>query len=143
MLSLKDNFLAGYKVLVVDDEPDGAYIAELLLARYGAEVFKAKNGRVGLEIAQQEQPQLIISDLTMPQMDGWKMVEALKANDKTKNIPVIALTGHAMFGERERVIEAGFHNYLSKPLKPRTFVHDLMALLIDLPEFAALVEREG
>lgn len=143
MLSLKDNFLAGYKVLVVDDEPDGIYIAELLLARYGAEVLKAKNGRVALEVAQQHCPHIIISDLSMPQMDGWKLIEALKDDERTKNIPVIALTGHTMLGERERVVAAGFHNYLSKPLKPRTFVHDLMELLMDLPEFAALVEREG
>jgi CheY-like chemotaxis protein len=142
MLSLKGNFLAGCTVLVIDDEPDGIHIVELLLTRYGARVISAMNGNVGVQTAQSERPDLIISDISMPTMDGWKMMLALRNHEQTKDIPVIALTGYATHGDRERVMSAGFHNYITKPLKPRTFVYDLMNLLVDLPQFAALVKGE-
>mgnify|MGYP002336193238 CR=1 FL=1 len=142
MVLYKDNFLTGLTFLVIDDEPDGVHIIELLLERYGAQIIGANNGRVGVQLAQKNHPHLIISDISMPGMDGWKMINALKNDEATKDIPVIALTAHAMYGDRERVLAAGFHNYLSKPLKPRTFVEDLMKLLIDLPQFATLVKGE-
>jgi CheY-like chemotaxis protein len=142
MQPLKDNFLAGFTVLVIDDEPDGVHIVELLLTRYGARVISASNGRLGVQTAQKERPNLIISDISMPNMDGWKMIAALRSHEKTRHIPVIALTAHALHGDREQVLRAGFHNYISKPLKPRTFVYDLMNLLVDLPEFAALVKGD-
>jgi CheY-like chemotaxis protein len=142
MLSLKSNFLAGFTVLVIDDEPDGIHIVELLLTRYGARVIGAANGTMGVLTAQKEHPNLIISDISMPMMDGWKLMSALRNHERTKDIPVIALTAHALHGDRERVLAAGFHNYIAKPLKPRTFVYDLMNLLVDLPQFAALVKGE-
>ncbi|MFN8372115.1 MAG: response regulator [Anaerolineae bacterium] len=143
MIVLKDNFLQGYTVLVVDDEPDGVRIVELLLKRYGASVLSASNGRAGLEVACERRPHLIVSDLSMPKLDGWKMMEALKTHELTRDIPTIALTGHSISDEQVRLKAAGFHGCLAKPLRPLTFVHDLMALLVDLPQFASLVEREA
>jgi CheY-like chemotaxis protein len=69
----------------------------------------------------------------MPVMDGWALVEELKQDRGLSTIPAIALTAHAMIGDRERAINAGFHNYLTKPLTPATFMRDLVRLLTDIP----------
>ncbi len=73
----------------------------------------------------------------MPVMDGWGMIYKLKNNRALMDIPVIALTAHAMVGDRERAIGAGFHNYLTKPLTATTFIHDLVKLLVEIPDLAA------
>jgi CheY-like chemotaxis protein len=72
----------------------------------------------------------------MPEMDGWEMLFELKQDRATLDIPVIALTAHAMKGDRERAITAGFHNYLTKPLNPATFMSDVVKLLDNVPELA-------
>jgi CheY-like chemotaxis protein len=73
----------------------------------------------------------------MPGMDGWMMIEALKNDPRTVSTPVIALTAHAMKGYRECAIASGFHNFLTKPLTPETFINDLLILLVDIPELNA------
>lgn len=129
--------LQGWKVLVVDDEPDSQFVAQTLLEMCGATVVTANNGKLGLEAAKQHRPNFIISDLSMPEMSGWQMLHALKRNLPTRETPVIALTAHAMQGDRTRAIEVGFHNYLVKPLMPETFINDLLILLVDVPELAS------
>lgn len=128
--------LQDWTVLVVDDEPDSLLVATRLLKFCGANVLTADNGKLGLEVAQKMRPQFIISDLSMPIMSGWEMLFHLQENRTTASIPVIALTAHAMDGDRQRAIEVGFHNYLIKPLQPETFIRDLLALLVDIPEIA-------
>lgn len=126
--------LQGQTILVVEDEPDSLEVATILLQMYDADVITATNGREGLEQARKYHPKFIISDLSMPVMSGWEMVHHLKDDRSTNDIPVIALTAHAMTGDRERALAAGFHNYLSKPLRPDTFINDLMKLVADSPE---------
>lgn len=140
---LSPTLLNGWKVLVVEDEFDSQIVAQTLLSRYGAEVLTADNGRIGLELAKKHRPHFIVSDLSMPEMNGWQMIEALKRDISVTNIPVIALTAHAMAHDRERAISAGFHNYLSKPLVPYTFVKDVLNLLIDIPHIAELLVQQG
>ena len=132
--------LAGWKVLVVDDEPDSLEVAGDLLEMVGVVVLTANNGVEGLEQARANLPHFIISDLSMPEMSGWEMLKRLKADESTRDIPVIALTAHAMQGDRERVLIAGFNNYLSKPLRPETFVSDLLKLLVDIPQVADMLD---
>lgn len=127
-------------ILVVDDEEDSLEIAQTLLEISGATVITATNGREGLQLAQTHKPLFIISDLSMPEMSGWEMLHALKADAHTSEIPVVALTAHAMVGDRNRAIAAGFHNYLTKPLMPETFVRDLLRVVLDTPSIARLVE---
>ncbi len=134
MQSIPDDLLAGWKVVVLDDEADSLEVAEILLFEYGAEVYTAANGRDGVHLVRETMPHFVISDLSMPVMDGWGFINAIKADPATKDIPVIALTAHAMVGDRERAIGAGFHNYLTKPLTVDTFMEDLVRLLIDIPE---------
>ena len=131
--------LAGWKVLVVDDEPDSLEVAGDLLEMVGVVVLTANNGVEGLEQARAYLPNFIISDLSMPEMSGWEMLKHLKEDGATQDIPVIALTAHAMQGDRERVLAAGFNNYLSKPLRPETFVSDLLKLLVDIPQVADML----
>lgn len=132
--------LKDWDVLVVDDEPDSLEVATRILRHYGAKVTTATNGQEGLEVVKSLRPRFVISDLSMPTMDGWEMLNAIKEERTTLDIPVIALTAHAMAGDRERAIMAGFHNYLTKPLTPATFMKDLLHLLMDIPELAATLK---
>jgi CheY-like chemotaxis protein len=133
---IRRDLLKGWTVLVVDDELDSQEVASRILRHYGAYVHTAFNGKFGLELACRVRPKFIISDLSMPVMDGWEMLKEIKLNPATRDIPVIALTAHAMVGDRERAIAAGFHNYLTKPLTVKTFMGNLMQLLVDIPGFA-------
>ncbi|MCA0454385.1 MAG: response regulator [Chloroflexi bacterium] len=126
--------LEGWRVMVVDDEPDSLEIAKRLLQMAGAEVITAGGGQEALNIVRSARPQLIISDLSMPEVDGWTLLEKLKLERDTLEIPVIALTAHTMPGDRERAIVAGFHNHISKPLDPRRFISQLMHIVVDIPE---------
>ena len=130
------DILSGWTILVVDDEEDSLEVVRLMLSFYQAHVLTAQNGAEGFTMAETHIPRFIISDLSMPVMDGWTLVRKLKADERLKNIPVIALTAHAMIGDRKRGLAAGFHNYLTKPLNPPTFVRDLLELLMDIPALA-------
>ncbi|SRR5258708_3937883 len=130
---ISPTLLKGWPVLVADDEPDSLLVAQRLLKKCGAEVLTASNGKLGLQLATQRRPRFIISDLSMPEMSGWEMLYNLKNTPITADIPVVALTAHAMTGDRERAMEAGFHNYLTKPLRPETFINELLNLLLDIP----------
>lgn len=133
--------LTGWRVVVCDDEQDSLDVATIILEYYGAEVITAVNGEEALKAIRQQAPRFIISDLSMPKMDGWALIYQLKNDRTTMDIPVIALTAHAMVGDRERAIAAGFHNYLTKPLTPETFMHDLLALLVAIPELAPSLQQ--
>jgi CheY-like chemotaxis protein len=128
--------LKDWKVLVVDDEADSLSVARILLEMVGAQVLTAVNGQEALDMALNQRPEFILTDLTMPIMNGWELLNLIKKNVALRDIPVIALTAHAMHGDREIAFGAGFHNYLPKPLQPETFVNQLLNLLIDVPALA-------
>jgi len=117
--------LLTWTVLIVDDEQDNLGVAEKILAFYGARVHTAKNGLEGMKVLETVTPTLILLDLSMPQMDGWQMLKALREDSRNTNVPVIALTAHAMPGDRERVLEAGFDDYITKPFRLMSFVSDI------------------
>ncbi len=135
-IAIPADLLANWDIVVIDDEPDSLEVAEIILDAYGANVHTGTNGAEGLEQIKKVHPLFVISDISMPIMDGWGLIHELK-NDRTlMDIPAIALTAHAMVGDRERAITAGFHNYLTKPLTAETFIYDLLKLLMDIPELA-------
>ncbi|MCA9903403.1 MAG: response regulator [Anaerolineae bacterium] len=136
MNTLPMDLLHGWKVVVVDDEEDSLEVAQIILEEYGADVSTAANGQEGLELIRKVHPKLVISDISMPVMDGWGLIFELKNDRTTCDIPAIALTAHAMIGDRERAISAGFHNYLTKPLTASTFIQDLVGLLVEIPQLA-------
>lgn len=135
-MEITRNLLLGWDVVVIDDEEDSLAVAQIILDEYGANTFTASNGQEGLELVRQIRPRFVISDISMPIMDGWGFIHALTLDPATKDIPAIALTAHAMIGDRERAISSGFYNYLSKPLNAETFIFDLLKLLVEIPELA-------
>ncbi len=116
-----------WEVLVVDDERDSLEVAARLLKIAGAKVTTASNGQEALEIVKHHPMQFkfILSDLSMPDMDGWELLYLLKKERPTTGIPIIALTAHAMSGDRERCLRNGMDGYLQKPIQPK----ELAALL--------------
>ncbi len=98
------------------------------LRRKGYGVILATDGSEGLNMAQEHKPDIILMDLSLPDMDGWEATRRLKAIDDTRNIPVIALTAHAMSGDREKALEAGCDDYDTKPV-------DLRRLLTKIGRF--------
>ena len=123
-----------WTVLIVDDEPDNRTIAQTVLSFSGAKVFTAVHGADGLKLLEDMLPSFILLDLSMPVMDGWEMLKQLRANPKTQPIPVIALTAHAMAGDRERALEAGFDGYIAKPFRLGTFMSELNSCFQELIE---------
>jgi two-component system cell cycle response regulator DivK len=121
--------ISTWKVLIVDDKLDNLALAEAAVRFHGAQIRTAHNGKQGLEVLKNFLPTLILLDLSMPEMDGWEMFDILKNKPETATIPVIALTAHAMAGDKERVLETGFTGYIPKPFSVATFVADIEAIL--------------
>ncbi len=137
MIKLPRAFV-GWNVLIIDDEPDNLEVASRLLKLGGATVVVANDGQQALEIVRTHPTpfKFILSDLSMLDMDGWEVLYLLKQDSRHQAVPVIALTAHAMQGDRERGLAAGFHNYITKPLDPTHFIQQLITILIDIPEYA-------
>jgi two-component system, cell cycle response regulator DivK len=110
------------RILVVEDNMDNYELVRFILERAGYDVFLAINGRDGVAAARLQKPDLILMDLTMPEMDGWIAAEKLKADDATKLIPLYALTAHTLPSERKRAMEAGCDGYVSKPIHMNGFL---------------------
>ncbi|MEM7168595.1 MAG: response regulator [Pseudomonadota bacterium] len=104
------------KILYVEDNEDNIYMLTRRLGRKGYDILVAMDGAAGLDIAEKENPALILMDLNLPVMDGWEATRRLKAGPQTHHIPVVALSAFAMSGDRERAIEAGCDDYVSKPI---------------------------
>lgn len=118
-----------WQILLVEDEPDNLEVIAETLHYYGIAVKTAQNGFEGLEVLRDFIPTLILLDLSMPKMDGWEMQKRVKSDPKTQNIPVIALTAHAMSGDKEQALAVGFDGYLTKPISIPNFLKDLRVAL--------------
>ena len=105
------------RILLVEDNEMNSDMLSRRLQRKGYTVMIAVDGQAGIEMARSESPDLILMDLSLPVVDGWEATRVLKAASETKGIPVIALTAHAMSGDREKAIEAGCDDYDSKPIE--------------------------
>lgn len=125
----KSDKMKGWHVVIVDDEPDSLEVAKRALRFHGAEVHMAGGGKQGLEVATETRPNVVLTDLSMPEFDGWQLLFHLREAEETSNIPVIALTAHAMKGDEERAMKAGFNGYITKPLSPLTLVDDILRIL--------------
>lgn len=104
------------KILLVEDNEMNRDMLSRRLARKGYEVALACDGQAGVDMASSEAPDLILMDMSLPLLDGWEATRRIKANDATRHVPVIALTAHAMSGDRDRALEAGCNDYDTKPI---------------------------
>ena len=109
------------RILVVEDNPMNMELAVDLLMLQGYEVLSAQTGQEALAILEREQLDLVLMDVQLPGMDGLTVTKKLKENPKTKDIPVVALTAHAMKGDEERMLEHGCAGYIAKPIDTRAF----------------------
>ena len=117
------------KILYVEDNEDNVYMLANRLTRRGYEVVSARDGEQGIAMAASEAPALILMDLSLPVIDGWEATRRLKADTRTQNIPVIALSAHAMAGDREKALAAGCDDYDTKPVELPRLLEKITALL--------------
>lgn len=122
------------RILVIEDNAANLELARYLLQHRGHQVLLATDGRAGVELARRERPELIVCDLQMPVLDGYAVLEELKLDAGTARVPVVAVTAFSMSGDEQKVRNAGFDGYLSKPIEPERFVMQLEAHLPDRPE---------
>lgn len=104
------------RILIVEDNMDTYELVRFILEKNGFETLLAMNGRDGVNAASKQRPDLIIMDLSMPEMDGWTATRLIKGNHVTSDIPLIALTAHALPSDRKRAFDAGCDEYISKPM---------------------------
>jgi CheY-like chemotaxis protein len=117
------------KILLVEDNEMNRDMLSRRLARKGYEVVIAVDGGQGVEMAKSATPDLILMDMSLPVLDGWEATRRIKADPATQPIPVIALTAHAMAGDREKALEAGCEDYDTKPIELNRLMEKMEALL--------------
>jgi two-component system, cell cycle response regulator DivK len=117
------------KILYVEDNEDNIYMLSARLARRGHEIIVARDGQEGIAMAQRELPALILMDLNLPTVDGWEATRRLKATATTRHIPIIALSAHAMLGDRDRALAAGCDDYDTKPVELTRLLQKIGAML--------------
>jgi two-component system cell cycle response regulator DivK len=115
------------RILLVEDNELNRDMLRRRLSHRGHEVILAANGRQGIEMARSEKPDVVLMDLSLPEVDGWQAARILKNDAGTRGIPLVALTAHAMLGDREKALEAGCDDYATKP--------------VDLPLLVGIIER--
>lgn len=117
------------KILYVEDNDDNVFMLTHRLKKHGYEIVVAGDGAQGVAIANEQQPALILMDLSLPVLDGWEATRKLKSDPVTQNIPVIALSAHAMPGDAEKALAAGCDDYDTKPVDMKRLLSKIVALL--------------
>ena len=121
------------KILYVEDNPDNVYMLTRRLKKKGFELIIAGDGQEGIDKAIEESPDLILMDLSLPTMDGWTATAEIKKIEEVKDIPIIALSAHAMPEHRDRALKAGCSDYDTKPVDIKRLLNK-MGQYIELPE---------
>ncbi|HEY1305437.1 MAG TPA: response regulator [Vicinamibacterales bacterium] len=117
------------RILIVEDNEMNRDMLSRRLARRGYQVILAIDGRRGLAAARREAPDLILMDMSLPEIDGWEVTRQLKSDDTTRAIPVIALTAHAMSSDRQKALEAGCDDYDTKPVEFQRLLLKIQTML--------------
>lgn len=116
-------------VLIVEDNEDNRIVYSTILRHHGFIVSEALDGEEGIAKARRELPDIILMDISIPLIDGWEVTRQLKGDESTRHIPVIALTAHAMPGDREHALAVGCDGYLAKPCEPRAVLAEVNRLI--------------
>ena len=117
------------KVLIVEDNEMNRDMLSRRLQRKGYDIEIAEDGQAGVNAAIAGKPDIVLMDMSLPVMDGWEATRQLKANADTQSIPVIALTAHAMAGDRQKALDAGCDDYDTKPVNLKSLLEKMEALL--------------
>ena len=117
------------KILIVEDNEQNRILMRQIFTHHGYEVLEAEDGQTGLEMARVHMPDLMLLDILMPVMNGYQVIRELRGNPEFKSIKVIAVTSCAMKGDREKALEAGFDEYVIKPIDTRKFPELVKELL--------------
>lgn len=117
------------KILYVEDNEDNIYVVKNRFARAGFTIVVATDGEQGVAMAAAEQPDLILMDLGLPVLDGWEATKRIKAQAETRHIPIVALSAHAMTGDREKALAAGCDDFDTKPVEMPRLLEKVRALL--------------
>jgi two-component system cell cycle response regulator DivK len=121
------------KLLIIEDNEQNLYLMRFLLEKNGFEIIGAGNGKEGIKMALSLNPQAILLDIQLPEMDGYAVAAELKKHAELDGVPIIAVTSYAMVGDRERIIAAGATGYIEKPINPETFVSEIIRYLPEYP----------
>ena len=111
--------------LLVEDNEDNLIVYRTILDHVGYRVIEARDGEEGVARALADQPDLILMDVSLPKMDGWEATRRIKADAETRQIPIIAVTAHALDDDREKATQVGCDGYLAKPVAPRRVVEEV------------------
>jgi len=117
-------------ILVIEDNEQNLYLVRFILEKNGYQVHAAMDGQAGIDMAAQLKPDLILLDIQLPVMDGYTVAKNLSANPELASIPIVAVTSHAMVGDRDKALEVGCKGYIEKPINPDTFVREVEAHLM-------------
>ena len=112
-------------VLLVEDNEDNLVVYRTILEHVGYTVIEARDGEEGISRAHSELPDIILMDISIPKLDGWEATQRLKGDGETSEIPIIALTAHALEEDRTKAMRAGCDGYLAKPVEPRRVVQEV------------------
>jgi len=115
------------KILLVEDNEMNRDMLSRRLTKKDFVVVMAANGRLAIDMARSEKPDLILMDMSLPEIDGWEATRMLKSSDDTKHIPIIALTAHAMAGDRQKALDAGTDDYDTKPVEFKRLLGKIQA----------------
>ncbi len=117
------------KILIIEDNVQNRYLFSYLLRNQGYEVIEAVNGIEGLKLAGEHQPDLILLDIQLPDIDGYEVADRLRDNAILGSTPIVAVTSYAMSGDREKAIDSGCTSYIEKPIDPKTFLKEIQGFL--------------
>lgn len=120
------------KVLVIEDNRDNLRLITYVLRRNGYEVIAAETGEEGVELAEREHPLFVIVDINLPGIDGTEVVRRIRLSSTWGTVPIVAITSHAMVGDREKALAAGCNGYFEKPIDPLTImgnIHEAIGLI--------------
>jgi two-component system cell cycle response regulator DivK len=118
-----------YRVLLVEDDPQNLYLIEFLLREAGFDVVVARDGEEALDMIVSTRPDLVITDISMPKLDGYELARRIKDSPETGSIPVIAVTAYSMKGDSEKIMQVGCDGYIPKPIDADTFVETVRRYL--------------
>lgn len=117
------------RILVVEDNADNLELVSFLLEQAGYEVTQASDGRAGLDEAHKTLPDMMLLDMSIPEVDGWSVARQIKNDPETRSICIVALTGHTLPGDRKKALDAGCDGYITKPLYMPIFVEQVDAYI--------------